>query len=116
MRERPPTPAEVAEAARREQERLAEELAPITVSTLSTASRPYEQHDVIYGEPCDDAGAAMVSLKLAARTAGCDAVLGVGFGSAEFRVGQPVVLNGVPHGQSRYRLFAYGTAIRWLPE
>lgn len=90
------------QADRRERERraLEAEVAAISVSTLCTAPEPFEQVGIVQSEPCASPQDALLSLRQAARAAGCDAVLAVGFSS----FGGPVAL-----------LFAYGTGVRWLP-
>ncbi|MEU8800490.1 hypothetical protein [Spirillospora sp. NPDC048819] len=124
VEERPPTPEERARADEQAREaerlRLEAELDSIWVSTLSTAERSFEQHDVVQGEPSDDGAWALVSLKQAARAAGYDAVLGVGFCPVIFRMqGDPVLLptGAVTPGQKKMvqQVFAYGTGVRWLP-
>jgi hypothetical protein len=121
MEERPPTPAEEAEEARRardaERAALEAELAPIMVSTLSTDARPFEQQGVVQGEPAENADWALLNLKQAARSAECDAVLGVGFCAVPIPAGaDPVMLaSGLPSfPKIAHQVFAYGTGVRWL--
>lgn len=88
------------QAAQRERSAPEAELETVLLSTLCTAPKPFEQVGIVQSEPCHDAQSALLGLEQAARAAGCDAVLGVGFSS----FGGPVQV-----------LFAYGTGVRWLP-
>ncbi|TDC83610.1 hypothetical protein [Actinomadura sp. 7K507] len=80
----------------------------VTLSTLCTSRRPYEEMGLVWGGSADNEALALRNLQRGALERGCDAVLGVAIYSA----GSQRLFSARRRNDEWH---AYGTGVRWLP-
>lgn len=83
-------------------------LAQVTLSTLGTSQRAFQEVGLVWGDPAPDVAQALRNLQLKARECGSDAVLGM----ALYSGGSERLFSG-RRRNDEWR--AYGTGVRWLP-
>ncbi|MEU8802141.1 hypothetical protein [Spirillospora sp. NPDC048819] len=82
--------------------------AQVTLSTLCTSRRPFDEMGLVWGDPAQDEAQALRNLQRGARERGCDAVLAVSIYSAGSER-----LFSARRRNDEWR--AYGTGVKWLP-